>query len=86
MFVGAVVHHHVHEHADLALVGFGNETVEVGHGAVFGIDGFVVGDVVAEVDLRRWVTGGEPDGIDAELFQVVQMSGNALQVADAVVV
>jgi hypothetical protein len=86
VLVGGVVHHHVHEDADVALFGFGDEAVEVGHGAVLGVDGFVVRDVVAEIDLRRGVAGGEPDGVDAEGFEVVEVGGDAVQVADAVAV
>ncbi len=55
-------------HADVALVGFGDQVIEVGQGAVLRIDSFVVGDVVAEVDLRRRIDGREPDGVDAELL------------------
>ena len=68
----------------MALAGLGDETVEVGQGAVLRIDVFVVGDVVAEVDLRRWVDGREPDGVDAEVLEVVEALGDALQVADAI--
>src|ERR1700722_8499441 len=70
----------------MALVGFSDETIEVGHGAVLGIDGFVVRDVVTEVNLRRRVARREPDGVDAKFLQIVEMRGDALQVADAVVV
>ena len=47
---------------------------------------FVVGDVVAEVDLRRGIEGREPDGVDAQVLQVVEPLGDAVQVADAVAV
>ena len=69
-----------------ALAGFGDEAVEVGEGAVLGVDGFVVGDVVAEVDLRGGVHGGDPDGVDAEGLEVVEALGDAVEVADAVAV
>src|SRR6202012_4153146 len=48
--------------------------------------GLVVGDVVAEVDLRRGVHGRDPDGIDAEALEVVEALGDAVEVADAVAV
>ena len=72
VLVGSVVHHHVHHHADVALVGLGNQVVKVGHGAVLRIDVPVVGDVVAEVNLRRGIDGREPDGVDAQFLQVVE--------------
>ena len=86
VLVGGMVHHHVHQHADVALVSLGDQAVEVGHGAVLGIDGFVVRNVVAEVNLRRGVDGGQPDGIDAEVFKVVEVRDDAFEIADAVVV
>ncbi len=86
MLVRGVVHHHVHDDADVALVGLGDQAVEVGEGAVLRIDVLVVGDVVAEVDLRRGIDGREPDGVDAELLQIVEALGDAVQVADAVAV
>ena len=86
VLVGGVVEDHVEDDADVALLGFGDEAVEVGEGAVLGVDVFVVGDVVAEVDLRRGVHGRDPDGVDAEGLEVVEALGDAVEVADAVAV
>ena len=86
MLVGSVVHDHVHDDADVALSGFGHEAVEVGGFAVLRIDVAKVGDVVAEVHLRRGIDGREPDGVDAEFLEVVEALGNAVQVADTVAV
>ena len=73
-------------HADVALVGLGHQAVEVRQRAVLRIDVLVVGDVVAEIDLRRGIDGREPDRVDAEFLQVVEALGDAVQVADAVAV
>jgi hypothetical protein len=70
----------------MALVGLGDQVVEVLERAVLRVDVLVVGDVVAEVDLRRRIDGREPDGVDAESLQVVEPLGDAVQVADAVAV
>ncbi len=86
MLVGGVVGDHVEDDADVALFGLGDQAVEVGEGSVLGIDVAVVGDVVAEVDLGGGVHGGEPDGVDAEVLQVVEPLGDAVEVADAVTV
>ena len=48
------------------------------------IDVRVVGDVVAEVGIRRGVDGGEPDGADPQPGQVVHPFPDPRQVADAV--
>jgi len=86
VLVGGVVEHHVEQHADVALFCFGDEAVEVRERAVLRVDSFVVGDVVAEVDLRRRVHGRDPDRVDAEMLEVIQALGDAVEVADAVVV
>jgi len=81
-----VVEDHVQNDTDVALLGLGYEAVEVCHGAVLGIDGCVVGDVVAEVDLGRREHGREPDGIYSQSLQIVQTPGDAVQVSEAVAV
>jgi hypothetical protein len=45
-----------------------------------------IGDVAAEVHLGRWIEGREPDGVDAEAGQVIEVAGDAVQVADAVTI
>ena len=46
----------------------------------------VVGDVVAVVAQRRGVEGQQPDRVDAERLHVVELLGQAAEVADAVAV
>ena len=70
----------------LRFLAFGDQAIEIGQRAVHGVDGFVVGDVIAEIDLRRREARGDPDGVDAELVQVIELGGDAVEVADAVVV
>jgi hypothetical protein len=64
----------------------GHQPVEVGQRAVLRIDVLVVGDVVAEVHLRRGIDGRQPDRVHAQFLQVVQPLGDAVQIADAVAV
>jgi hypothetical protein len=63
-----------------------NEAVEVVARPVFGVDGEVVGDVVAVVDVRARKGRAQPDRVDAEPRQVVELRANAGEVADAVAV
>ena len=55
-------------------------------GAVVGMDAAVVGDVVAVVAPRRRVEGQQPERVDAELGDVVELREQPGEVADAVVV
>ncbi len=84
--LGGVVEHHVEQDADVVVARGGEQAVEVGEGAVLGVDGGVAGDVVAEVDLGRGVHGRDPDGVDAEGLEVGEALSDAVEVADAVVI
>ncbi|MNG75476.1 hypothetical protein D3C79_339800 [compost metagenome] len=84
MLGGGVVKHHIHHDTDAALVGLCHQVFEVGHGAVGRIDGAVIGDVVAIIDLGRDIDRRQPDGIDAQLLQIVQPLSYPCQIAIAV--
>ena len=81
-----MVHNEVEHDADAVVVACLDEGQGVGEGAVAWVDGFVVADVVAHVDLRAGVEGGDPDGVDAQVFEVGELRGDAAEVADAVAV
>ena len=63
-----------------------DQRVGVGEGAEDGVDGAVVGDVVAGVGHRRRVPRVEPDRVDAEVGEIGQPGPDAGQVADPVAV
>ena len=81
-----VVHDEVGDHADAALVRRLDERVEVLDRAVVGMDRVEVGDVVPAVAKRRGIHRQEPDAVDAEPLEVVELVGEAAEVALAVVV
>ena len=54
--------------------------------AVARMDVLVVRDVVAVVSQRRRIEGQQPEAVDAEALQVVELLRQAREVADAVVV
>ena len=86
VLVGGVVDDEVDDEAHVALLDAGEHGVEVGHGAELGHDFAVVADVVAVVGVGGVVVGAEPDDVDAELLEVVELGGDAGEVADAVAV
>ena len=57
----------------------------VGEVAVPGMHGEEVGDVVAAVAHRRLVEGQQPEAVDAEPLEVVELLDESLEVAHAVV-
>ena len=81
-----MVHDEVGDHADAALVGGLDERADVVDRPVVGVDVVEVGDVVAAVAQRRRVHRQQPDAVDAEPLQVVELLGQAAEVARAVAV
>ena len=86
MLIRGVIDHQLGHDAQAALVGGGDESLHVGELAVFGMDGAVVADVVAVVDPRRGIEGQQPQRVDAEIGDVVELGDQAGKVADAVIV
>jgi len=81
-----VVDHQLGDHLQAALVRFVEENLEVVARAVARVDVAVVTDVVAIVLERRRVEGQQPHRAHAQLLDVVELGGEALEVADAVAV
>ena len=73
---------------DLQAEGMGprDQVVEISQGSEGRIDVAIVGDVIAEILHRRGEEGAEPDSVDAEGGDVVEMLRDPGQVADAVAV
>ena len=86
MLVRAVVHDKVKDDFDVAFFCLGHQPIEVCQGAILGIDVAIVGDVISEIHLRRRETGRDPDGVNSQSGKVIQMPGDAVQIAGAVVV
>jgi hypothetical protein len=84
VLVGRVVDHQLRDDADAALMRLLQERLEVLDQAVRLVNLLVRRDVVAIVLERRRVEGQEPDGIDAERLDVVELRGEAGEVAVAV--
>ena len=81
-----VVHDEVGDHAQPALVRLVDEELEVVDRPVVGMDRIEVGDVVAAVAQRARVERQQPDAVDADLLQVVELVGEPDGIAGAVVV
>ena len=86
MLVGGVVDDQLGDDADAARVRLVDEALEVVQRAVARMDVLVVGDVVAVVAQRRRIERQQPERVDAELLEVVELLRQAGEVADAVVV
>ena len=81
-----VVHDEVGDHAHAELVRLVDEAAEVVDDAVVGMHAEEVGDVVAAVLERRGVHRQQPDAVDPEPLEVLELLGQPAQVARAVAV
>lgn len=81
MLVGGVVKNEVGDNSDIELVGFLNEMIEVLNGAEVRVDVGVVSDIIAAVHATTGVERGEPDIIDTEVLNMVEMGGHAAEAA-----
>ena len=86
MLVGGVVDHQLGDHPHAARMRRGDEALGVGQRAVVGMHAAIVGDVVAVVEARRGIERQQPDRVDAEIGDVVELGDQAGEIADAVVV
>ena len=86
MLVAGVVDDQVHDHADAALMRLRDELSDVVDGSVVGKYRPVVGDVVATVAQRALLERQQPDAVDAEPLEVLELGDQTREVADTVVV
>ncbi len=79
VLVAGVVHHEVGDDAYAAGVRLADELAEVLDGAEFRQHGGVVGDVVAAVTQGRGIEGRQPDAVDTEPLDVVELGDHPLE-------
>jgi hypothetical protein len=75
MLVRGVIDDEFGDHPQAAPLGFDDEAAEILHGAEIGIDGAVIGDVVAVIAARRGIERQQPKCRDTELLQIAELFG-----------
>ena len=68
MLIGGVVHDKIENDVNAAFFSRSGKRVEIGQGPVHRVDIFVVGNVIAEIDLWRREARGNPDRIHAQIL------------------
>ena len=86
MLVRGVVHHHIHEDANVSLLGFGYESVKISESAILWVDVLVVGDVVTKIDLWGGIDGRKPDSIDTKRLQIIESLSDSVEIANAIAI
>src|SRR5258708_6559194 len=86
MLLRGVRPHHVDDDLEVERMGARDQRVEIGQAAERWIDIAIVGDVVAEIRHGRDVERRNPDTVDAERRDVIQLLHDSGQIADAIAV
>ena len=84
MLIRGMVYHQIHQHLDLTPVRFLKKLFIVFHSSVVLVNPAVIGNVVSIVILRRLQHRGNPQNINAKLFQVIQFFYNSVDISDSV--
>ena len=86
VLLAGVVGNQIHQHPESSGPGFGNEPIEVVLSSQLGVDRQVVGHVVAPVRVGRDCDRTQPDPIDAQPSEIVEMVDDPGQIAHTVAV
>ena len=86
MLIGGVVHDKIHDNSDMMTVCLRKQTVKILHRTEIIHDIAVIGNIVAVVIIGRFINRRQPDHINSERLQIIQMCGDSVQITDAVAV
>src|SRR5882724_6990236 len=86
MLVGGVIQNQFDDDPHPSIVSCGEERLEIFKRAIAWVDGGVVRNVVTVVSQRRGKERQQPDGIDPQLLQIVQLLHEAREVSNTVAI
>ena len=86
MLVGRMRDHLVDDDLEPQRMGLLHQVVEILQRAESGVDIAIVGDVVAEVAHGRGEYRRQPDGVNAQIGNIVEATGDTHQIANAIAV
>ena len=86
VLIGAVVDDQIHDDVHIPLFRLVQQLVKLLHGAELPGNAVIVGDVIALIGKGRGIDGRQPENVNAQAFQIIQLGQNSCQIADAVTV
>src|SRR6266436_8584689 len=84
MLIRGVIGHKVQDDLEVMLVGLLKQSVQVCQGSEERMDIGVIANIIAKIAHRRRIDGGEPESVNAEPVQVVQLPHNTKKISHAV--
>ena len=70
----------VHDNTYTAAVSSLQQFLEIGHASVKRVYGPIIGHIIARVHHRRGVDRSQPDSVNAQVIQVIQLCSYAAQI------
>ena len=86
MLIGAVVDHQVHQDIHIPLLRLGDQLLHIRHGAESGVNVVIIRDIVSLIGEGRFIDGGKPENIHAQVLQIIQLLYDSPHIPDPVAV
>ena len=86
MFIRTMRRHNINHQLQAARMGLRNQRVKIRQRSVFRIDVAIIRYVITKILLWRRKERADPDGVNAQIGDIIQSGDNTLQVADTIAV
>ena len=84
MFIGSVIHYQVHNQFHSSFMNPFKHGTEIFQCAEFIHNISVIRNIISIIIIWRFVTGREPDHVNAQLFQIIQFADDSGKIPDSI--
>ena len=84
MLHGGMAGNQIQQHMDAPLVGFGKQILQILVCAITGCHGVIIRHIIARVPKGRQKAGIDPQGVEPQVFDVIQLANDAPEITDSV--
>lgn len=86
MLITSVIHYQIHEELHAPFMAPLDQLFHICDRTVFRGNVVVISDIISHVNLRRLIRGTEPNDIDTEVLDVVELRNDTGDITDTVIV
>ena len=84
MLIRGMVYHQIHDDLQPSLMGLFQHLIEILHRTELFHDRLIIANIISVVVIRRLIHRRQPDHIDAQLLQIIQLGRNSFQISDTI--
>ena len=81
-----MIDYQVHENADITFVSLLKQLIHIVHSSEARINIVVICNIITLICQRRNINWAQPDNVCTQIFQIIQLADNALQVSDSIII